>query len=258
MKANFKPLGIAAAVAAASVGYAGAVNAQTVAAETELGDLALVPYYTVEAGYATGINITNTSATTQAVKIRFRRATDSMDAMDFNVVLSPFDVYSGFIALEGDGETITFTSNDNSCTIPDYDYAANKFEMPSIYRPDAETGYVEVIAMGSAADGTPVAIAAKHDSAGMPANCGQVRDNFRYNATGVATGTGVIDPTTTHQTNAAGTGVEASNWDTPGNALKVQYFIKSDATGVEFGDNAVHVADFIDGATITNQQVGVF
>ena len=45
MKANFKPLSLAAAVAAASAGYAGVANAQTVA-NNGLGDLALVPYYT--------------------------------------------------------------------------------------------------------------------------------------------------------------------------------------------------------------------
>ncbi len=63
MNTNFKPLGIAAAVAAASAGYAGVVNAQAsgAAAETELGDLAIVPYYTVQEGYATGVNIINTS-----------------------------------------------------------------------------------------------------------------------------------------------------------------------------------------------------
>ena len=113
MNVNFKPLGIAAAVAAASAGYAGAVNAQSVAAETELGDLAIVPYYTVLDGFSTGVNIINTSAQTQVLKFRFRRAVDSMDALDFNVVLSPNDMYTGFIGLEADGD-ITWTSNDNS------------------------------------------------------------------------------------------------------------------------------------------------
>ena len=117
MNANFKPLGIVAAVAAATSGYANAAaHLPSVAAETELGDLAIVPYYTVEEGYATGVNIINTADVTQVIKFRFRRATDSMDALDFNVVLSPNDMYTGFLSKSGDD--IFWTSNDNSCTAP--------------------------------------------------------------------------------------------------------------------------------------------
>ena len=64
MNANFKPLGLAAAVATVTAGYAGVVNAQDYAAATELGDLAIVPYYTVMDGYATGVNIINSSEVT--------------------------------------------------------------------------------------------------------------------------------------------------------------------------------------------------
>lgn len=97
MKQAFKPLGIAAAVAAATSGYVNAQPMPTVP-NNDLGDLALVPYYTVKEGYVTGIHITNTSEKTQVVKFRFRRATDSMDALDFIVVMSPKDVYNGFLA----------------------------------------------------------------------------------------------------------------------------------------------------------------
>ena len=252
MNANFKPLGLAAAVAAASAGYAGAVNAQaTVASETELGDLAIVPYYTVLDGYATGVNIINTSDKTQVLKFRFRRAVDSMDALDFNVILSPEDMYTGFIGLEGDN--ITWTSNDNSCTAPDYNTGDNKFTMPPIYREGAETGYIEIISMGSPTDESqPIAEAALHGSDGVPANCDDVRDNFfaNVNAKGVADlkDRGVIDSVTTHQftTTKDGEVLEPSTYVAAPDSLKVSYFIKSDATGVEFGDNAVHIAGFLD------------
>ena len=39
-----------------------------------------------------GLHIVNNSARTQAVKLRFRRATDAMDALDFNLVMSPHDL----------------------------------------------------------------------------------------------------------------------------------------------------------------------
>ena len=124
MKATFKPLGLAIAVATASAGYAGIVNAQTLADNSGLGNLGIVPYYTVNSGYTTGVSVINTSASTQVVKVRLRRAVDSMDALDFNVVLSPFDVWTGYVQQEPfNGEEfneIRFYSNDKSCVVPDF------------------------------------------------------------------------------------------------------------------------------------------
>ena len=110
----FKPVGIAAAVAAASAGYVNVVNAQAVASN-DLGDLALVPYYTVNGDWITGIHIVNTSDQTQVVKFRFRRATDSMDALDFNVIMSPQDVYAGFLNDDENGN-ISWNTSDTTCT----------------------------------------------------------------------------------------------------------------------------------------------
>ncbi|KAA1194528.1 hypothetical protein F0M18_03630 [Pseudohalioglobus sediminis] len=263
MNTNFKPLGIVAAVAAASAGYVGTVNAQTgdLAAETDLGDLAIVPYYTVQEGYATGVNVINTSARTQALKIRFRRARDSMDALDFNVVLSPNDMYTGFV--QASGEDIKFISNDNSCTAPAY--PAGGFVMPDIYREGAETGYIEILSMGSPASETSaVALAAKHDATGVPADCAGVRDNFFRNRDAAGNANlatrGVISSGVTHQfVRAVSATTPVPNvWEEAPNSLKVSYFIKSDETGVEFGDNAVHVENYLDGPAMTNQQLGTF
>ena len=83
MKANFKPMGIAAAVATAAVAYAGVANAQYAAESNNvsrsignLGDLAIVPYYTVQDDWVTGVHIINSSDSTQVVKLRLRRAGD--------------------------------------------------------------------------------------------------------------------------------------------------------------------------------------
>jgi hypothetical protein len=259
MNANFKPLGLAAAVATATAGYAGYANAQaSYASATELGDLAIVPYYTVMEGFATGVNIINTANETQVIKFRFRRATDSMDALDFNVVLSPYDMYTGFISAKGDD--IVWRSNDNSCTAPALD-ANGEFVMPDIYREDAETGYIEIISMGSAdSAAAPIAIAAKHGSDGMPADCDAVRDNFFANDGADPTVKGVLNSAQTVGPNISkdGAPLETSNYVASTDSLKVSYFIKSDATGTEFGDNAVHVADFMNTPAITNQQKGIF
>jgi hypothetical protein len=283
MKATFKPLGLAIAVATASAGYAGIVNAQpTLADNSGLGNLGIVPYYTVNSGYTTGVSVINTSASTQVVKVRLRRAVDSMDALDFNVVLSPFDVWTGYVQQEPfDGEEfnqIRFYSNDKSCVVPDFTNE-NYFIMPNTFRLGAEEGYIEIMGMASPFDeNQPIAISALHGADGIPADCDRVRDNFfagtnasdYYPSTAAALlGTtrtrGVINSAITWQraTDPATGAVLSpatpvpSSYEAPDNVLKVSYFIKDDDTGIEFGNDAVHIADFLDGASMTNQQVGI-
>ena len=101
----------------AATGLAPIASAQPTLAPNERGDLALVPYYTVLDEWVTGLHIVNTSARTQVVKVRFRRATDGMDALDFNLVLSPHDVYAGFLSRDARG-AIAWSSPDTSCTAP--------------------------------------------------------------------------------------------------------------------------------------------
>jgi hypothetical protein len=267
MKTTFKPLGLVAAVAAASAGYAGIVNAQSMAALADnsgLGDAAIVPYYTTQKNYSTGVSVINTSDSTQVVKIRLRRAVDSMDALDFNVILSPNDVYTGYV--QASGEEIRFYSNDNSCTAPAYNGTEGQyFIMPNIYREGAEEGYIEIVGMGAAAADQPISQNAIH-AGGIPVNCARVRDNFFPGATpsdyGSATSQtrkGVISSVLTNQLVSAGSSTTVSNaYTDTGNVLKVSYFIKSDETGTEFGNDAVHIKDFMAGASMTNQRFGLF
>ena len=258
MKQVFKPLGIAAAVAAASAGYVNVANAATVA-NNALGDLALVPYYTVNGDWITGIHIVNTSEQTQVVKFRFRRASDSLDALDFNVVMSPNDVYAGFLSDDENGN-IVWSANDTTCTVPAT--TGGVLTMPEIYRTGAETGYVEIIGMGAPEFETlPIAVAALHGTTTLtPESCTAVRSNFFAN--GTASARGVVDSlTTTQSADAAATSavVKAGGANTyvdTGDVLKVSYFIRDNASGVEFGDNAVHVQGFLTAASITNQQFG--
>ena len=113
----FKPLALVAAVSAVTAGYTGVVNAQAALTAASTGNLAIVPYYTVQEDFQTGVNIVNTSGSTQVVKIRFRRGSDSMDALDFNVIMSPNDIFNGYIS--GDDETnIAFRTKDTSWTAP--------------------------------------------------------------------------------------------------------------------------------------------
>ena len=179
MKANFKPLGLVAAVAAVTAGYSGVTQAQAALANNSLGDAAIVPYYTTEGDFVSGVHIINTSALTQVVKLRLRRATDSMDAMDFNLILSPYDEWTGFV--DDSSGKVVMATEDKSCTAPLR--ADGRFEMPPLYQEGATEGYIEVIGMGSAADTTPIAIGAKHSAEGVPFDCVAVESNFFRNAT---------------------------------------------------------------------------
>ena len=273
-------LGLAAAFVAAT-GLSPVAAAQPTLAPNERGDLALVPYYTVLGEWVTGLHIVNTSARTQVVKVRFRRATDGMDALDFNLVLSPHDVYAGFLSRDASG-AIAWSSPDTSCTVPAT--RGKRLQMPDLYRAGAESGYVEIIAMGAPEDeGQPIALAAKHarpasaaDAAGSstsstsattaarPLDCAAVRSNFFADGAGTATGTmtrpGVENTATTWQAASMAAAIKAggrNRYVDSGDVLKVSYFIRDNATGMEFGDNAVHLGGFLAQPVLTNQQYGV-
>ena len=259
---SVRSLGLAAALVAATVLAPRAV-AQPMAVAAERGDLALVPYYTVRGQWVTGIHIVNTSDSTQVVKFRLRRATDGMDALDFNVVMSPRDVYAGFLSDDQNG-TISWSSPDTTCTAPATQ--ANRLTLPPIYRVGAESGYVEIIAMGQAeSENQPIAVAAKHDSeTSMPLDCAAVRSNFFADGSNTAGAEqrGVLSNNQTYQpgvASASDTTIKDGGTNTytdSGNVLKVSYFIRDNATGIEFGDNAVHIADFLGLPSITNQEYG--
>ncbi|MEO0437606.1 MAG: hypothetical protein AAF098_11930 [Pseudomonadota bacterium] len=254
MKHAFKPLGIAAAVAAASASYVNVANAQPSVANNALGDLALVPYYTVNGEWITGIHIVNTSDATQVVKFRFRRAEDSLDALDFNVVMSPQDVYAGFLSDDADGN-INWSADDTTCTVPATSNGV--LTMPPIYREGAETGYVEIIAMGEADDDEPISIAAKHGSTSLtPLDCDAVRSNFFQAAVDIDNDQTIQDDTDLDLDEDDDTDELLNDYTDSGNVLKVSYFHRDNATGIEFGDNAVHIQDFLTRPAITNQQFG--
>lgn len=270
MNTNFKPLGLAAAVAAVAAGYAGSTQAQGLS-NNGLGDMAIIPYYTVQGDFVTGFHIINTSAATQVVKLRFRRASDSMDALDFNIVLSPKDEWTGFI--DDSSGTITVGTDDASCTAPlEPYYSAGQYPMPPLYAAGAEEGYIEVIGMGQvqpsvttpasgatpASTTNPLNVAALHDSTGVPADCASAETNFFRYAGGATKG--VVDSDTTHQLVGTDTTATPNEYDDTPDVLKVSYFVRDGGTGLEFGGEAVHFSGFSGarqggtGAMMTNQE----
>lgn len=261
---QFQKIGVAAAVATVA---AGAV-AQNVS-RSETGDLAIIPYYTVMDGVNTGMHIINTTSSTQVVKVRLRRGTDSKDALDFNLVMSPRDEWTANIGAGG-ANGVLVTTNDTTCTVPEF--PAGGAPMPATFATGATEGYVEIIAMAqTATELEPIAVAAKH-AAGTPADCASVRQNFYRVA---AAKVGDVEVRGTHTSNltsnagctstavavsggtcsAGTTALNLSSFvDSDDNALKVTFMLTDPAGGLEAGDNAVMIEGFADAAMMTNQQ----
>jgi hypothetical protein len=171
---------VSMAVAAALVGGVGA--AQAIHVNTDgLGQVLLYPFYSVEGGNDTYIQIVNTTDTTKAVKVRFLEAMNSAEVLDFNLYLSPHDHWSGYIGPDNVGPGAKLWTADNSCTVPAIPATGVAFRNLE-YQGDAPAfrgvdrtreGYVEIIEMGVVHGA--LGNAAIHDATGVPANCGLLR-----------------------------------------------------------------------------------
>ena len=125
MKKNVLALSIAALVA----GFAGGAHAVTgtpsgaTAADLQFGNtgtghMLVVPYFSTQNGNSTLLSIMNTDEVNgKAVKVRFRGAANSDDIYDFQVFLSPGDVWTANISAGADGKSF-LTTADASCTKP--------------------------------------------------------------------------------------------------------------------------------------------
>lgn len=150
-------LGLSAAMAA-GVALQPAV-AQTVS-DNGRGTAVFVPYYTVNDGWRTLLNVTNTSDNSLAVKVRLNDAQNSRDVLDFIVLLSPRDVWTAWVAKDGNGMPVVRTQ-DRSCTVPlsvrDSGAAGTATGYSNEFRDFTETngqperareGYIEILVMG--------------------------------------------------------------------------------------------------------------
>jgi hypothetical protein len=115
------------AVIAGIAGVAGIANmASAVNLNPDgLGQVLLYPYYTVNGGQQTLLSVVNTDTVNgKAVKVRFLEGYNSREVLDFNLFLSPADVWTANVfaltdaGITGDGAAI-FTT-DKTCTAPSF------------------------------------------------------------------------------------------------------------------------------------------
>ncbi len=181
--------GIAGVAGIASVSTAVNLN------DDGVGQVLIYPYYTVNNGINTLISVVNTTEDVKAVKVRFLEGKNSRECLDFNLYLSPYDVWTAGLVAQtstdagavasgfGGQNSVKLVTSDTSCTVP----AINGQEfLPYAFSGDFDDGLVqdmdrcteghfEMIEMGTVlgADAT----AATH-VAGVPANCGAINANW--------------------------------------------------------------------------------
>lgn len=149
----------AVAGALAGVGMVGSAQA-VILTPDGLGEVLIFPYYTVRNNQVTAFSVVNTTTNGKAVKVRFLEALNSQEVLDFNLYMSPNDVWAATVTSTSDGAQVNVA--DMSCTTPIIATAlggsGSEPFRNSLYSTDATTnhgndrtreGYIEVIEMGN-------------------------------------------------------------------------------------------------------------
>ena len=156
MKKSTLALSIAAAIG--SLGLAGAANAAMSVNPDGVGHQLVFPYFSAQGDNATLLSITNTDTVNgKLVKVRFRGAANSDDLFDFQVLLSPGDIWTAAVSKDAASGLAKLATTDKSCTLPaSVNANFNTFRLDPSATADAKAngtreGYVEVINMGDIA-----------------------------------------------------------------------------------------------------------
>lgn len=173
------------------------------------GQIALLPYYTVNNDFITNLTVTNTTDLYKAIKVRFHESRIGAEIFDLNIYLSPYDVWNATLRRNGSSGLPNLITEDESCSYPDNtrlrtgtDFI-NRYNQTTEY--DLTEGYIEIIEMGVIADGPgpaqdsglyaeidasgsadgifneaagdrSITAGMQHDATGIPADCSVITD----------------------------------------------------------------------------------
>ncbi len=185
---TFKRKALFAAVVAGlgTVGTAEAVYLNP----NRVGQVLVYPYYTVQSSggnsWNTYVSVVNTTSLAKAVKVRFLEGKTSAEVLDFNLFLSPNDVWTAALvpADATSGSPGHLITTDVSCTRPaipsagvdfrnfQYSVAGSADALPGTTLDRTREGYVEMLEMGTLSGATATAVTHVN---GVPANCGVVQ-----------------------------------------------------------------------------------
>lgn len=159
-------------------------------AKDNKGQVLLYPYYTVRNGMNTLISVVNTTGQVKALKVRFLEGRNSRECLDFNLYLSPYDVWVAALiattsSISGNvgQESLEIRTNDTSCTVPSiygqeflpYAFSGAFDDGLGNDMQRCTEGHFEIIEMGTLVGDD--ALAATH-VAGTPANCSTLHGNW--------------------------------------------------------------------------------
>jgi hypothetical protein len=174
----------------AGLGVAGSAEAVYIS-PNHTGQVLVYPYYTVQSAggnsWNTYISVVNTNTIAKAVKVRILEGKTSAEVLDFNLFLSPNDVWTAAIIPSDNTATSPgrILTTDTSCTRPaiptagepfrnfQYSVAGSADALPGVDLARTREGYVEMLEMGTLSGTTAAAVT--HNSAGVPNNCGVVQ-----------------------------------------------------------------------------------
>jgi len=178
---SFKKKVLASAVMATMAGAAHAVYVDS----NGLGQALIFPYYTVQNGHNTYVSVVNTTTAVKVVKVRFREGKASAEVLDFNLYLSPNDVWTGAVipsTVTSGGRLIT---TDVSCTNPqipaagvdfrNYLYSGDLADGAGTGLDRSREGYLEMIEMGTLNPSVAPGNAAVHSATTGVPSCTDLR-----------------------------------------------------------------------------------
>ena len=171
------------------------------------GQVALLPYYTVNNNFISNFTVTNTTSLFKAVRVRIVDSRIAADLLNINLYLSPFDVWNGTLRKDPISGLPNLITEDETCTYPDKSELQAGIEFQNHYvattDDDLTEGFIEIIEMGDIADGIwdaedggneaeidtdgvadgvissgdrSIKMGLLHDVTGMPADCSVVTD----------------------------------------------------------------------------------
>jgi hypothetical protein len=209
-----------------------------------LGQALVYPYYTVQQSggnpFNTYLSIVNTTTRGKALKVRFREGKNSREVLDFNLFLSPNDVWTAAVVPTGTGTGADvgarLVTGDNSCTSPpipatgvdfrNFAYVGSNTDSAGAGVDRTREGYLEIVEMATVQ--APLLASITHTAAGVPANCAAVQGSLLGNA--ALTGPG----------------------SAPSGGLAGSYTLINVSNGADFGGNAVALANFRAAANYTD------
>lgn len=218
---GMKTKGLSRRLSLALAGLAGLVpSAQALHIDPSgVGQVLVFPYYTVNANNQTHLSVVNQTGRGKALKIRFHEGRNSRAVLEFNLYLSPYDVWTAMLfSLPGtpqSSQSANLLTDDNSCTVPaiktsrflpqladgrryvpffNFDYTGPRDDAGQDTLDRTREGHFEIIEMGEIENRERASLfAISHGPDGIPSDCSVV--NTAWTPAAGAAAYWVQDPT---------------------------------------------------------------